>query len=427
MLLPEALRDAVRDPRFWLLSVWDNEAGNLPDWDEEVYQGLTDCRVTFPVSPEYALVLELDAGLSYFSLGLQHPGAPEPVQVAWDDQAHWHPNVLRWQELDLIGRCVALQDPDLPHPGIPMLLLNRFTPICVGDDVDVIHPLLESAWRSLGVFDERQIGRQVDRYDRRQARFIWRQYDETGWALEQDEEARGSPVFYLYTLRSADNASFPFREWNRMVDQARRTCERAVDPNWLRANRGEVADLAQRVVESGDLGSTSSLAHALVHAGCEHRVLLDALRPPVDRARACWVIELLLGIEPGSFIRRHFGESSRPMRILYRFRIEIPTHTETFSLPLGSDARFAEVVDRALHEADLGDASVSGSTSSYSRDHTQVRLEIAHISATVRNDFDSGIRILRDSLRLAAAPEGTVVRLVAPEQRVIPLDPSTVG
>lgn len=42
---------------------------------------------------------------------LSHPGAARPVELGWDDLAHWHPHTLRWSEADLLCRAVALADP----------------------------------------------------------------------------------------------------------------------------------------------------------------------------------------------------------------------------------------------------------------------------------------------------------------------------
>src|SRR5262249_55194552 len=157
-----------------------------------------------------------------------------------------------------------------------------------------IFPMLESAWRSLGLFDDREIDRYPQRYDRRQGRFTWQFREPVGWTLTQDEQARRASGYYLYTLPDADNDEFPFPDWARMVEEARRTCAQAVDPEWLRWNRGTVAALARHAFESRDLDAMAPLADALTEAGCSQPTLLAACRPPFEPARACWVVELLL-------------------------------------------------------------------------------------------------------------------------------------
>src|SRR4051812_12948402 len=131
MPFPEAFLALTQKPEFWRQFFFEM-------WDEE-FPELEGCRLEFPVGEGSALTLDLDTSLSYFGLGLRHPGAAAPSEIAWDDQAHWHPHVLRWEELDLVCRVVALDDPTLPHPGLPLALLHRFTPICLGDDDAVIH------------------------------------------------------------------------------------------------------------------------------------------------------------------------------------------------------------------------------------------------------------------------------------------------
>src|SRR5579862_3894297 len=119
MILPQSLHPLVRMRRFWTDFFWQTEP------QDDGYPELESCTVELPVAEGYLLSLSLDPGLSYFSLRFASPGQ-EAVEIAWDDTAHWHPHVLRWQELELICRTVALQDAELPHPGILLLLLHRF-------------------------------------------------------------------------------------------------------------------------------------------------------------------------------------------------------------------------------------------------------------------------------------------------------------
>jgi hypothetical protein len=421
MPLPVPLRSLVQDRRFWTDYFWEEDS-ELDAIVAGRYRDLRDCRVDFPVSDHYGLVLDMDEELSYFSLSLRSPEASDPVEIAWDDQAHWHPHVLRWEELDLVGRCVALGDPELPHPGLPVVLLHRFTPTCVNDDVDVIDPMLASAYRSLRLFTDREIDAYLERRDYRQGRFTWEHREPLGWTLSQDEAARGHSGYCLYSLRTAENDEFPFRPLRQIVEEAKRTCARAVQPSWLQWNRGAVADLARQVFESGDLGGIPVLADALEESGCQHPAILAACRPPVEPARACWVVEVLLGEEPGRLVKRHFGPARRGMRTLYRLDIDVPVRTRTFTLPPESYLRIAESLDRALAEAGLGGASMSGTSTTYDQRQQPVE-ETERLSVAIRGDLEHGVRIIREVLVRNQAPEGTSIRLTAPEQRTIPLRP----
>src|SRR5262249_40043151 len=151
--------------RFWTDFFWETRAPEYPR--------LKDCTVRLPIAGGYRLGLSLDEFLCYFSLEFACPGR-KAVEIAWDDQAHWHPHVLRWQELELICRAIAIQDADLPHPGVVLLLLHRFAPICVGDDLDVIVPMLEAAWQQLDAFSDSEIAGFIERADARDAGFRWR-------------------------------------------------------------------------------------------------------------------------------------------------------------------------------------------------------------------------------------------------------------
>src|SRR5262249_36078376 len=145
MPLPLSLQPLVRKRDFWENFFWDPEA----EFDD--HTTLETWTIPFSVGGGYGLSLSFNEGLHEFSLDFVSP-RKKPMQIGWDDQAHWHPHVLRCEELERICRVIALNDHELPHPGWPLLLLHRFAPICLGDDVDLIVPMMETAWLRLGVF-----------------------------------------------------------------------------------------------------------------------------------------------------------------------------------------------------------------------------------------------------------------------------------
>lgn len=95
------------------------------------------------------VLLDVDTRLGSYELGITGPGSTEPAELGWDDLAHWHPHALRWSELDLICRAVAVRDPRLPHPGAPMALLCRFTAVFEDDDVDRAVAGVDAAYAAL--------------------------------------------------------------------------------------------------------------------------------------------------------------------------------------------------------------------------------------------------------------------------------------
>jgi hypothetical protein len=406
MPFPPAIFDLARRPAFWSRFFFETWGEGFPK--------LEGCQLRFPVGPAYALVLHLDPALGYFGLDLQQPGSAEPIEIAWDDQAHWHPHVLRWEELDLVCRCVALADPDLPHPGLPLVLLHRFAPICVGNRPEVIHPLIHEACQTVGAFSPAQVTEMVHRYDRRQDGFVWRQSEPHGWYPAQDAvDARAG----LYSTRRPDNPEFPFDGLTAMFAAAHRHLAAVADPRWL---AGEAGAVARGVAGSGDLSGLPVLADALEEAGCERGVILGSLRAAEFPVRGCWVVETLLGLEPGEVIARALGHSRRPDRVVYRFAMDIPTreaggrfNRELLAIP--------KALDAALRTAGLGRAEMSGGQS---RLDTPIgEYDAISVTATINDERDRGLAVMRDVLTRANAPRQVVIRLTAPEAARFPLVP----
>jgi hypothetical protein len=263
VLVPASLRSLVKEERFWRCFFFEEE-GHFPE--------LADLEVRFPAGDGYGLSLFLDDRLAGMALGLRMPDEADALQLGWDDQAHWHPHALRWTELDHFARAVALEDPDLPHPGLVVALLHRFAPICVGDDVDAIHPLLEGALQSCGL-PPAEIERAIERADHRQDGFRW---TEDG-TLEQDQAARECGYACLYTLRSA-GGSFPFAAYAAFLHRVRARLSRAgMEPSLLPPAPGPTR-FKQRVQYRLTLdltGRVDSLAGRL-HDALSERGLGDA-------------------------------------------------------------------------------------------------------------------------------------------------------
>jgi hypothetical protein len=128
------------------------------------------------------------------------------VEIAWDDLAHWHPHVLRWVELDAIGRQVDA------HPGIPLLLLARFAPILTAADAEAALPLIDAAWRHADGQISAQ-NRLLEIIDFRETGARWQHVLGLGWCLEQNDGGERA----LYSLRVSDNSLFPWQEWHQLM------------------------------------------------------------------------------------------------------------------------------------------------------------------------------------------------------------------
>jgi hypothetical protein len=206
-VVPRALIEQTGDPAFWEeYFIWDAR-------DEYPREVRATCR--FPAGRDYALILDARVDLPLYDLSLEHPGS-ERTHIAEDNDAHPIPDVLRWEELELVSRCAALVDPSLPHPGIPLLLLCRFAPICVGDDVDMIVSLLDAAWQAVPAVDPKDVTRYIERLDERGSGLEWRETDR-GWALQMSDDQP-------YSFRVEGNRVFPFEE----MEALRRAAEAEV-------------------------------------------------------------------------------------------------------------------------------------------------------------------------------------------------------
>jgi hypothetical protein len=383
MPLPHPLRSLARTRRFWTDFFWETDSGS------NAYPELAGCTIELPLASGYGLSLSLDAGLCYFSLGFFSPET-ETIEIAWDDQAHWHPHVLRWQELELICRTIALQDAELPHPGLPLLLLHRFVPICEGDDIDLIVPMLESAMQQLAAFSAAEIAAFIERADARDAHFRWR-YDGAvrGWCLEQaDDEgtARG-----LYTLRNAQNPDFPFAKWTQMLSAA---------GGIIASVKGAANKDARAFAETGDLGVVPDIVRSL-HA--EKRTpVANALGKEPQLHRVCWIVEALLGLDQGAVLKRHVPRTHEP-REKYALSLTLPLRDLTRALPAAAGKMITDALDRALGDCNLGGATPLGSTSTQADDGTLVTTKES-ISIQIHGDLDRGVRLIRDVLWWVGAP-----------------------
>ena len=406
ILIPDALRARARDKRFWTDYLFITEA----DWaSDPAYPDLVGAHVELRLARDLGLVLELDH-MGNFSLCLRRPGRPEPEEIGWDDQAHWHPHVLRWEELDLLCRCASLADDSVRHPGALVALLSRFTPICEGDDVDRVLPLLEGAWRSLSLFDKHEITKLVERFDLRQGRFAW-QESQGVHTLHQPEEAQRSSGFHLYTLRRPQNEKFPFAALEDLVRAARQAYREAVDPRWRTPN---VLGLARSFVAERGLTGLPVLEDALLEAGCDQPTILATCRlgPSADPAQVLWVLELLCDVEPGTFYGKYLGPTDRQPRTLYKLQLSLP---DSEALPAGV---VVDAINEALEAEALGSAFIGGGVSVKNADGGLLS-QSTRITCAVRGDVERGITLIRKAV--ARAPEGTELWLSAPEHRVIEL------
>jgi hypothetical protein len=205
----EDLQAAFGRRAFWADYYWLTEVA-------AAYPELRDRAIEFRVSDQHALSLRLTEDLYEHTLYLPDTATGDLIQLGWADQAHPHQNVLRWEELEAVCRCLAARDPTLGHPGIPLLLLQPFAPITAADDQGAIRALAGRAWRATSLFSEREIEALVE-----ETCFSWDERDlRWGWdARRRRWTAEGE---FPQSLRRAENEQFPFAQLEALFHRARR-------------------------------------------------------------------------------------------------------------------------------------------------------------------------------------------------------------
>lgn len=70
-----------------------------------------------------------------------------------------------------------------------------------------------------------------------------------------------------------------------------------IDPCWLDWKKGKIPRMAHVIYRKRCFRNLPLLADALEEAGCSDSAILTHCRAPVDHARGCWVVDLLLRME----------------------------------------------------------------------------------------------------------------------------------
>ncbi|MEV8506722.1 hypothetical protein AB0368_18175 [Actinoplanes sp. NPDC051475] len=293
--VPEALRRLSEDPAFWSRLRADGSATDDPEPAE--------LRINLPVTGGYGLVLDLDLATGEQALGLREPATSEPVQLGWAAPGRPHPAALRWHELDLCARVIALEDPTLPHPGLVVALLGPFAPATADDDGSAVAAVREAAYRSLrrDVPEPQPVTPEQTPLPLFAGDNWWPQ---PPWPSPQvlDEAAIAA-----YTapapahLQVRGGSRFPHEGLAELVRRAARRLSRLPEEQWY----AEVRPLARHMADTGDLGPVRALLGVLTEAGCDHPTVLDALSEPLVPLEACWMVETLAGATPGTLVRHH--------------------------------------------------------------------------------------------------------------------------
>ena len=154
------------------------------------------------------------------------------------------------------------------------------------------------------------------------------------------------------------------------------------------------------------------LAEALVKAGCKKAAILNALQLPIEPARICCLIEILLGMERGELVKSVFRAASWRVRETFMFSLHIPT-----SKGKRSTRPIELALNEALAEKNLGEAYVSGAAGEKGADGEFVFTE-DHFTVTILDDRAEGIRIIREVLKRLDAPRSTKLIAYVNNERI---------
>jgi hypothetical protein len=285
----EALSRLSEDPAFWstMLTGVPSPAS------------APTVRLSLPVVGGYGLVFEADPATGERSLGLRGPATAEPVQLGWTGPGLPIPAALRWWELDLCARVIALEDPTLPHPGLVVALLSPFAPALPEDDEHQITAVRTAAYRSL-----LRPPPATDLPDPRHEPPLPFFADAAWWPSPRVLDDATIAAYLADDHPRAEVRAghrFPVDELDHMLRLAdQRLSELSQDPTLA-----GVRPLARTIADSGDLTAVADLVRVLTEAGCDHPTVLDALSEPLVPAEACWMLETLAGAAPGTVLRRH--------------------------------------------------------------------------------------------------------------------------
>ncbi|PCD32478.1 hypothetical protein AU210_008727 [Fusarium oxysporum f. sp. radicis-cucumerinum] len=194
----------------------------LPEYLEPVIQTRSwdEAELNFPVGPEFGLSVKVDNYIS--TIQLHFNSQDKKHFLGYDDNFHWQPYTLRWSELEAVCQAVSITDRKYSHPGLPLLILARFAPICIGDDVDHIVEILVQAWKTLGedILTDDQIRQVIERIDNRDMQLCWH-YDESRsywWVGKGLDESTATKAYTYRRSRELDcEEPFPNEQWNAFI------------------------------------------------------------------------------------------------------------------------------------------------------------------------------------------------------------------
>lgn len=177
--------ERLRAPEFWR---WLFE-------DDVSFEDERSFELALPCGSGRGLTVRIDEGTSLTLLDLG-----SGTELGWIDDAHFHPNCLRPAE----ALYVAGEQTEPAKQQLATLLLLPFAVIASDSDATELEAAAQRAWDALG-FDGQCPGLEIPEF--RGEEVEWHLDANGRWCVRQP--VANLEVRPLYTLRTAENSSFP--------------------------------------------------------------------------------------------------------------------------------------------------------------------------------------------------------------------------
>jgi hypothetical protein len=305
----------------------------------------------------------------------------------------------------MVGRLAALADPRLVHPGLVVLLLAHFAPICETDDQGAVVSLLEAAWNTvLPDADECLVTLAIEWRDATRDGFEWQRIG-GHWNLVQTKDLRDMRIM-AYSLRNAGNDQFPFTAIDEIPSAAAREIGAIVEEVLMDDHASGVRERAVAVIANSSLDRIRALADAVDRSALSGELRRGVVEPR-DRWHQGWVIEALATAEPWTLTSK-LAEPRRRLRVRYALRLEVPhVHPDD---PATIAHGCADAIWEALTSRCTGSVSMVGSRTERV-DGTPVR-RWSHVEITVIGDLEEGLTVIRDALQGHPLPPDAMLQVV---------------
>jgi hypothetical protein len=410
--IPPPFARALTKPHFWR-RIYEPHA-HAPGWYEE----LVPVPVEVLRAGELALrVRFLPPGGIDCAIEIHSAQAVTELTVVAATRGG-KPHVLRWAELDQLARWAAVST-DAPYPGWPTALLARAAPICEADGGYPGDVLARAFAATAALHDTVQAA--LAQIDHRGAGFAWTQgaasepvrdpditpatpfsrpdvptgsarpLGSSAWTIAQPERYATGTEVRLRSTRTT-NGTFPHDVLAAVFA--------AIDTELAPWRTERVLELARQAAR-GDRDALPILSDALQEAGCERPAILAALARS-DAFHSGWVVELLLGLTPGTLLAPASGSAST-----VRWR------NVHLSIPPGPPGEALRL------QTELARSGIELNT--WSEDPPPIDGSRSFMPVYLRGDFDVALAELVAALRAARAPRGTVINVDLPNGRTIRL------